>query len=332
MDSQKSFEYFCSLKPDLSAGTVSLYATSLKTSFRNACAKKDETELCQCLDDLSWIDLNAENIITEMEVRFQNKNTLRSRISHFTEVCKCLGFMKSWKTFSDKHKKLWKDLQSLPKQTRTAKQEEMKIEYTDFKSAVKKSQKIANKILKEDPNAETTEFDIYLMVQEALFLSIYFKFPLRRDIGDCSIIRNQDERRGKDLTKINYVERGVKGNKWYLFLNSFKNVKKVEKKDRIFDLGKQIGKYLNWIANSKINNTDSLLLNQKRQRMTRDTFSKLFQDTNERYTGKRSRNNDWRSSVVSFHFKDDTSLDEREKLAKKMTHSTTTQMLHYEKK
>ena len=63
-------------------------------------------------------------------------------------------------------------------------------------------------------------------------------------------------------------------------------------KDRVFDLGINIGKYIEWIANSKLSSTGSLLFNQKRQSTTRDTFSKLFQNTNEKYISKRSRNND----------------------------------------
>ena len=89
---------------------------------------------------------------------------------------------------------------------------------------------------------------------------------------------------------------------------------------------------MDWLAKSDLNKTSSLLLNRKKKPMTKETFAKLFQSTNQKYTGVRSRNNDWRTCVVSHHFKDDSSLAKRKNLADRMCHAPTTAQEHYEKK
>ncbi|GMH74814.1 hypothetical protein TL16_g06564 [Triparma laevis f. inornata] len=309
-------------------------------SYRKACQPIDpELQLGTCYSDLSWINKHYEKILEELIVRFPNLRTRRTKLSHFAEVSKNLQFFDAWKYFSDYHKKMWEEIKSEPLQKRTKKQVEKKIEYCDFESMVKKSQRLANTVLTNDPNAVKSDFKIYLMVQEAFFLSIYFDFPIRRDLGSCLLLRDDYQDNFKEdpnfecsyinmgLDKKNYVIKN--GKKYLLCLNDFKNVKKHGGK--VLVLGGRLARYLDWMISSNLNKTDSLLLNMKGKAMNRECFGKLFQKTNQKHTGIKSRNNDWRSSYVCHHVKKDPSLGNREKVANVMCNNVMTQLYHYEK-
>jgi len=169
------------------------------------------------------------------------------------------------------------------------------------------------------------------MVQEAIFLSIYYKYPLRRDLGDCLLLTSESQETDVIKTK-NYV---VKKNATYtLFLNAFKTAKKdgVVKCRKEFALSEKVLAYIDWVVKSPSNQTNSLLINQRCTPMTDHIFAKLFAKTMGKYTGVESRINDWRSAKVSHTFRNDTPLSVREELADFMCNSVITQMTHYEKK
>lgn len=334
-----SFEKFVSLKPNLQPSTLEQYGFTLTKTFRNTCATRNEND-CDCLQDLSWVNKYCSEIVEELKERFPNMATRRTKVSHFAEVCKQLNFLESWKFFKDYHTSLMKESMSEPTQKRTPKQEEKKITFETFDKMCRASATLSNKILAKDQNSSSEELGAYLIVQESMYLHLYKSFPLRRDLGSCLLIRQdfQDNftedpgfecyYQNHDLANNNYIMKN--GKRYLLVLNDFKNVKKLGTKT--FILTGKVKKYLDWMCNSPANKTDSLLLNKKGNPMTRETFAKTFQTCCQKYTGVKSRHNDWRHGIVNHYFGNDSSLDKRKKVASCMCNSVMTQMTHYEKK
>ena len=157
MTSKTSFDYFCQLKSKLALGTLEQYQYCLKKSYRNACHKILVKENPQTdaygLDDLSWIERFPKEILAELVIRFENLHTRRARLSQLSEISSVLGFRKARTFFTEEHKRYWDTTKEAPKQARTERQKAKQLDYHDYKSAVEKSQKDADKMSTLDPDA-----------------------------------------------------------------------------------------------------------------------------------------------------------------------------------
>ena len=74
------------------------------------------------------------------------------------------------------------------KQELTERQKKNWVTAKQFQKAVKQSVKNARLSLLKDPNDESTTYQDYLNVQEALILQFYWLYPLRNDLVDTYFV------------------------------------------------------------------------------------------------------------------------------------------------
>jgi hypothetical protein len=333
MDSKttdNSFYRYMDLKKNtISANTKRSYFYFFVKLYREGSWSKDYGVSGH--EDLSWLQDHMEEVM-EISIRTLALSTVRSRTSIFKDASKLLGFKDAYLYYSIEHVNLKKDLADVTKkQKRTAVQEKYKIDYNEYVDWMNEVTIIAIRLTNLPPHL--IKFKDYEVIQEAFVLQLMYQNPLRRDIGDCRWYRDCVKASLGVPTnhKCNCVFRDDNQNYW-LSLKDFKNQSTIG--DQMFQLNDTCKYFLSHMMESDWNQTNSLLINKKKGRMTRDTFGRnCFKEYIKHLkSGKASRINDWRSAIVSWTFKGDTSMALRMDLAQAMCHSVRTQQQHYEKK
>ena len=320
---KNTFETFKMLNPQHSENTRKLYAMCLRKLHERGNFECDVNDLCFLQDYGTCIEI--------IEKSFPNITTRRQQLSILQSVSNCLGFTESALHYTKKASVLWDTIkENAVKQELTERQKKNWITDKQFQQAVKQSVKNARLSLLKDPNDESTTYQDYLNVQEALILQFYRLYPLRNDLVDTIFVRTAVTKNSwSPETDKNYVYK--KNKSFYLVLNRYKTWRKYGQ--QTFLIKSPMTKYCKWLFDDKkFNSTDALILTNSGTRMTRNNFSRCFADIMEKHVGVRASTCAVRHCVISETFKDDAKLTKRQELAKTMLHSVATQQGCYEKK
>jgi hypothetical protein len=306
-------------RPELSDSSIDSYIISLRM-LHNMCFSDHKNKQIQTkfLHDFPKI----QKCLSEIK----NKNTRKNRL---TSILVSLDSEEKKDTkLIEKYQTLLKSLMTdvnkeINSQRKTETQADNWLEFDDIKTVLNKmlTDITTQKLFSKDKLTKTE----YSLVQKYVLLRLYVAHPMRNNVADCEVVTQDDydDLEEDDLDKKNYLIRT--GNKYKFMLNSFKNVKKIGKKE--IQISEPISKLLTkWF---KINTSGYFFtLNNGKEPINANNITKLFNSIFKHYAdGKKISTSMLRHIQISDDLKNEPTIEEKtkeqEKTETKYQHSSS---------
>ena len=304
---------------ELSDSSIDSYIISLRM-LHNMCFSDHKNKQIQTkfLHDFPKI----QKCLSEIE----NKNTRKNRLTSIlvaldSEEKKDTKLIEKYQTVL---KSLMTDVnKTLNSQQKTKTQADNWLEFDDIKSILNKMLEDINK-QKLFTKEKLTKTE-YSLVQKYVLLRLYIAHPLRNNVSDCEVVTQDayDELDDDEKDQKNYLIRT--GNKYKFMLNSFKNVKKIGKKE--IQISDPISKLLTqWF---KINTSGFFFtLNNGKEPINSNGITKVFNSIFKEFAnGKKISTSMLRHIQISDDLKNEPTIAEKtkeqEKTETKYQHSSS---------
>lgn len=284
------------------------------------CLKKLKRELKYDDDDLFFLK-DTKKVGDYLEKTYDNKANLKK---YYTL---CFSVIKNSNEFTDTEKKFYQDRmlkyrdivnENIKQNKLTPKQEENWLPWSKIGELPKKIKKELKKTKKEDPSY-LNKYQFYLIAL------LYTQLPpLRLDYHNVKVRTTPLE-----FTDENYIL--ISNKKAKLFMNQFKNVKKIGKVEMEYpkDIAREIIKYWKFVKEKNLNN-DFLFtdLNNHSESMDSNKFGRVLNKIFFYYLGKDISVNTLRhiyetEAITSPDYSKKT-IKEKEEIHKKLLHSFNT--------
>ena len=304
---------------ELSDSSIDSYIISLRM-LHNMCFSDHKNKQIQTkfLHDFPKI----QKCLSEIE----NKNTRKNRLTSIlvaldSEEKKDTKLIEKYQTVL---KSLMTDVnKTLNSQQKNKTQADNWLEFDDIKSILNKMLEDINK-QKLFTKEKLTKTE-YSLVQKYVLLRLYIAHPLRNNVSDCEVVTQDayDELDDDEKDQKNYLIRT--GNKYKFMLNSFKNVKKIGKKE--IQISDPISKLLTqWF---KINTSGFFFtLNNGKEPINSNGITKVFNSIFKEFAnGKKISTSMLRHIQISDDLKNEPTIAEKtkeqEKTETKYQHSSS---------
>lgn len=257
-------------KRKINEKSVTQYLRCLN-ALKKSIGQTEEDELCECLTDYDKV----MKYINSLEKMTTKKNKLTAVV---VALDSCEADEKIINKYKDALKKTNDDYNLfLNKQIKTETQKKNWIEYSEL---VRIANDLLNlvKAFKNKDNITKMEYDV---LQKCVLIQTHIEFPLRNDLAEVKIIKNDDYNKLKDKQTENYLVVQDKPSKMTFYFNHFKNHKslgslKMPVPKKLVNLYKIYFKY---------NKSDNFLTNIKDRQspITPNRLTKLFNELFRQY-------------------------------------------------
>ena len=306
-------------RPELSLSSIDSYIISLRM-LHNKCFNDHKNKQLETkfLHDFTKIQKCLDEI--------ENKNTKKNRL---TAILVGLDSEEKKDTkLIERYQAILKTLmvsvnKELNSQAKTDTQKDNWLDFDQIKSILNKmlSDITTQNLFSKDKLSKTE----YSLVQKYVLLRLYVAHPMRNNVADCEVVtqKDYDNLDEEEQDKNNYLIRT--GNKYKFMLNSFKNVKKIGKKE--IQISDPISKLLTkWF---KINTSGYFFtLNNGTEAINANNITKIFNSIFKEYgDGKKISTSMLRHIQITDDLKNEPTIEEKNKkatsTATKYQHSTT---------
>jgi len=295
-------------RPELSDSSIDSYIISLRMlhdkCFDDHKNKQLETKF---LHDFTKIQKCLDEI--------ENKNTKKNRL---TSILVGLDAEEKPNTkLIERYQAILKTLmvsvnKELNSQEKTDTQKDNWLDFDQIKSILNKmlSDITTQNLFTKDKLSKTE----YSLVQKYVLLRLYVAHPMRNNVADCEVVtqKDYDNLDEEEQDKNNYLIRT--GNKYKFMLNSFKNVKKIGKKE--IQISDPISKLLTKFF--KINTSGYFFtLNNGTEAINANNITKIFNSIFKEYgDGKKISTSMLRHIQITDDLKNEPTIEEKNKKEK----------------